>query len=706
MIADNKRYHVRVNRLNPSLFLRFGEPDGSLNAVDLSGNGLNGTYQNSPEFGVEGPVVHDETTAVLLNGTDQYISVPDDPIFDTGDVASGEGWIKRTTASGDRFIISKGANGYLLYHNAGMLILDKRNVSTIVGSTTVIPVGIWTHVAFTKNGSTVKLYINGVDVTGTVVNATIESTASALTIGGEAAAGFFAGSIGNAAIYPTALTPAEVKANYMLGREIFGECPVYGVRIQNADGSGPDYRYVTAELSGEAAWINASKLLVPEDIAREADPRESRFKVGRCSFGLLDFDGEITAVIGDFIGKECTFYYVDYMSDWTNGAVTLFTGIVTEFTLQDKVYYVTARSPIILADKELFNSGRTKVQTGINSSATAVVVEDASGFADTGVIIIGDERIAYASRSDGGSTWTLGGLTRGHLGSTAASHAAGDAVTETFILGPDHPFALLRDILLAPADGKTGLGMSEYVNSPEMTVQINAVGVDLEMFFEVQGPVNAKDWIEEQIYRPMAAYPIENHIGQVLIKIFSTASTTVSSITDDVSLNRATWEGNFPLRVNHVTYLYDYDVASDEFQSSFIVKDDGLIAAYGIQPLLIEAKGIHSDVPEFDTLMSERGLAYINRFGLELPTISVATFARKRLLECGDDVATTFSHLINVSAGEIGLSNAPAELIAVRHRLADGRMEFAMISHQPIFDVLAPEEPSFGGTSYPTVTVA
>ena len=67
----------------------------------------------------------------------------------------------------------------------------------------------------TKNAPNVHLYLDGVDVTGTVRNATIANTTAPLLIGAVAGKGpFFNGTIDEVALYGFALSPEQVAQHY------------------------------------------------------------------------------------------------------------------------------------------------------------------------------------------------------------------------------------------------------------------------------------------------------------------------------------------------------------------------------------------------------------------------------------------------------------------------------------------------------------
>ncbi len=708
MISTRSLYEIEVLVDAPSLFLDYRETSGTA-AEDISGNGLDGVHQNAPTLAV-GSIV-DRKTGVTYNGTTQYTSVADDPLADPGDTFTLEAWVNFTALPAVAtlaYVFHKGINGYgLLVDEDGGIYFTKVDAGNIAHLTNATPAGAMQHhLVVTKSGATVHMYKDGVDLTSAVTNLTIVATASNLNLGRSVAgASYLNGSIDKPAIYPTALSASRVLAHYLRGAQYHGVTPLYAVLIQNADETGTAHRFVTYPPKGGGLFATAQSILMPETIERAADPRDSRFEVGEFSFSLLDIAGAATAVIADLIGKQVTLYTLDYSSDWTNAEI-LFVGILQEFSQSESGYRLTARSPIVLADTTIFNAGKTTIVTGINSSDVAVIVADASAFADSGVLLIESERITYTGRTDNTGSWTLTGLTRGYLASTAASHAAGAAVAENFVLGPAHPYDILSDLLSNPADGKTGLGMADYVHTVDLAAQKTAIGATLEMFFEVTSAENAKAWIEREILKATGAYPFDNNEGLIGLKTFSTSSSTVDTIEDADCLERAQWTGNFPRRVNQVTFLYDWDPVTSKFLSAYPYQDDGLVERDGPFPLVIEAKGIHSGLTDTAELLSDRSAACVQRFGLELPTMSAQTLFAKRYIEAADDVGTTFARMANLSAAVVGLENAPAEIIGIRHNLMDGNMEFDLFAYGPIFDVLTEEDLFTADTSTLTETIA
>lgn len=199
----------------PVLYLPLDEESGTV-AFDRSGNGLNGTYVASPTLAVPGP---GGSKAVLFNGTSQYVSVLDNNLLDPGDTFTLEIWANVNLLTALlQTLFGKGANSYqLLIDLAGALVLYKSGVAPIVTSTQTVIVGSWYHVVVTKTGATVKIYINGVDVTGVIANQTIAANASNLAVGSTGISQHVSGSINRAAIYSTVLTPSEVLIHSSVG---------------------------------------------------------------------------------------------------------------------------------------------------------------------------------------------------------------------------------------------------------------------------------------------------------------------------------------------------------------------------------------------------------------------------------------------------------------------------------------------------------
>ena len=142
------------------------------------------------------------------------MQVANDSSLNVGDRFSIEAWVKRGSIGGsaNQVIASKQANSWvLMFNTSNQLVLRKSTVADAVVSTaTITDTTSWHYVAATKDGGSLKLYIDGTDVTGTITNQTMTDNTLPLAIGQSSATAFFNGVIDEVALYSIALTPTQI----------------------------------------------------------------------------------------------------------------------------------------------------------------------------------------------------------------------------------------------------------------------------------------------------------------------------------------------------------------------------------------------------------------------------------------------------------------------------------------------------------------
>jgi hypothetical protein len=209
-------YAAAVTEDSPVGYWRLGESSGPTAVDETASN--DGTYTGGPVLGQSGAIADDPDTAVLFDGTDDCVVVDDDPALDVGDTFTLEAWIKRGSIGGEQAILSKGPGSFLFWFvDTGTLRLTRQDVAHVVDSTAAITdTDTWHHVAATKDGSTVLLYIDGVDVTGSVTDSTMVDTAHPLNIARRSNTENieFPGLIDEVAVYDSALSGARIAAHY------------------------------------------------------------------------------------------------------------------------------------------------------------------------------------------------------------------------------------------------------------------------------------------------------------------------------------------------------------------------------------------------------------------------------------------------------------------------------------------------------------
>jgi hypothetical protein len=172
----------------------------------------------APTWGVTGLLPSDPDTAISFPGSGYFYEDGGASAITLADTLSVEAWISRGATGAQRGISSGGSTGsgawYVGLDASGNLELWCAGHSQIVASTAAVGTGSH-HVVVTKNGADVHLYIDGVEDTGSVTNATLAAPATASFIGaGQWGAYPFNGTIEKLALYNAALTSTQVAAHY------------------------------------------------------------------------------------------------------------------------------------------------------------------------------------------------------------------------------------------------------------------------------------------------------------------------------------------------------------------------------------------------------------------------------------------------------------------------------------------------------------
>jgi hypothetical protein len=123
------------------------------------------------------------TSSVAFDGNGDYLSIPYSPMFSQTGPYTVEGWFYPTsTASAVQALFARNAGGYFgIVWTGSTLKVDKHGVGIQINGTTTLALNTWHHWAMTFDGTTTRLFANGIlqgSVTGTGGEA-----AAATTIG-------------------------------------------------------------------------------------------------------------------------------------------------------------------------------------------------------------------------------------------------------------------------------------------------------------------------------------------------------------------------------------------------------------------------------------------------------------------------------------------------------------------------------------------
>ena len=206
-------------------------------AADASGNG------NTGAVGTAGWIATGKFgNALLFNGTNARVTVGDSPSLDLTTAMTLEAWVFPTGGAGQwRDVIYKGPDDiyYLESHTSNGPPATGGTFANPLFGTAVPPLNTWSHLASTYDGTTLRLYVNGVQVASRAQTGAIATSSGALTIGGDALYGqHFSGRIDEVRIYNSALSASEIQTdmNTPIGTPGSGHTAADGA--DRADGDG------------------------------------------------------------------------------------------------------------------------------------------------------------------------------------------------------------------------------------------------------------------------------------------------------------------------------------------------------------------------------------------------------------------------------------------------------------------------------------
>ncbi len=243
-MATGAGYSQAVLANSPAAYWRLGESSGT-NAADSSGNGNTGTYQGGSTLGAGG-LVGDGTAAVSLDGVDDRVLANDTASLSPTSAVTVEAWVRATSFASTprdyRTIVIKANSYWLRVDNEGGIqrphfyIRDSGNYYAATGNV-ALSTGTTYHLVGTYDGTTIRIYVNGIAQgsnahTGPIVDSTIP-----LVIGGN-----WNGVVDEVAVYRSALSGSAVQQHYTAGTT---SAPAFTVSSSIANGS---------TLSGSVTW--------------------------------------------------------------------------------------------------------------------------------------------------------------------------------------------------------------------------------------------------------------------------------------------------------------------------------------------------------------------------------------------------------------------------------------------------------------------
>ena len=185
-------------------------------AVDETGQGFDGRYENAPSF-QSGAIAQTSDAAVQFNGIDQHITIPDSGRL-TPQRLTVEAWVNPSAFGNNGKVLMKGASYELSISSTtpGRIFFFVNGSNTKVDAP--LNVGEWSHVVGTFDSTTLRLYVNGTLVSTKPYSAAVKYSSQPLVIGaGGGSRSYWNGALDEIAIYERVLSAQEVLRHYRKG---------------------------------------------------------------------------------------------------------------------------------------------------------------------------------------------------------------------------------------------------------------------------------------------------------------------------------------------------------------------------------------------------------------------------------------------------------------------------------------------------------
>lgn len=166
--------------------------DSSANTLSVTANGNAKISTTQSKFG---------GSSAYFDGSGDYLSVPTNAVFNfgTGDFTV-EAWVNLSAITTDFFIVSSSGSGGMFfgYRPGSSPVgwgIGRTGVAWdyVTGSTS--STGAWNHVAVSRQGTTLKLFVNGTEIGSTTNSTSYNLSTTSLTVASQGAAYYLNGYI-------------------------------------------------------------------------------------------------------------------------------------------------------------------------------------------------------------------------------------------------------------------------------------------------------------------------------------------------------------------------------------------------------------------------------------------------------------------------------------------------------------------------------
>jgi hypothetical protein len=261
-------YRDEVLADSPRAYWRLGETSGSTATDELGAHP--GTYVNGVLVNQPGALSSETDPSASFDGVNDYVTVPGSSSLDMTSAVTVEFWAKRRAISSTyQVLVGKPGNGQSKYENYAVWLNTSNRYQAYFGDgTTYVSVQTsavtdtnWHHVVATDDGSSARIYLDGVQKASTSTTLRLTANTNPLNFGRASSNQyFFNGWLDEMAIYPTALSATRIQAHYTKGTTDL--IPPSVTLAQPADGASLASSSVTSSGTAGSSPGDSSTVMV------------------------------------------------------------------------------------------------------------------------------------------------------------------------------------------------------------------------------------------------------------------------------------------------------------------------------------------------------------------------------------------------------------------------------------------------------------
>ena len=200
--------------------------------ADCSDQANHGTWQGSDIAGSQYATNGFRLSAGNFNGSDNYITIPNDSDLNTtSDFTIALAVRVETLPGSETYILNKydGTDGYAVRINASdkvELIYSNGGSDTVFAASTALTAKTYQHVVFVKSGTSLTVYVNSSSDNTATESATVGTNSNAFEVG-RYSANYFTGKLDEVRFYNNNISSSDVTALFNQTRDVLTDCKLW-----------------------------------------------------------------------------------------------------------------------------------------------------------------------------------------------------------------------------------------------------------------------------------------------------------------------------------------------------------------------------------------------------------------------------------------------------------------------------------------------